>query len=353
MAQAWYATREAVRGALSSASTARDDAQIDRAIEQGSTDVDTLCNRTFQPRLATYAFDWPSEQTPRSWRLWLDQYDLIAPTQILSAGVVVPPTDYNLEPANEGPPYRYIETRLDRPSTWAGGSTWQHTIQITGWWGHTDTQAPAGALSAAITSTTATAATVTDSTAVGVGDLLSVGAERLLVTDKAISSTGQVLQVPLTADKAGVLVQAQDGTAYRKGEVLTLDAERMRIRDVIGNALSVDRAWDGTVLAAHTGSTIWAPRLLTVVRGAAGTTAATALSGAAVTRWVAPGLARTLCIAEAQSTLLSEQAGYARTVKAQSGTGGTKSVAAVTVELDALRTRVYSSLGRQARIRVV
>lgn len=353
MAQAWYATREAVRTALGSASTARDDAQVDRAIQQGSLDVDTLCNRTFQPHLATHSFDWPSEQTPRSWRLWLDQYDLIAPTQILSAGVVVPPTDYNLEPANEGPPYRWIETRLDRPSTWSSDSTWQHAIQITGWWGYSDEQAPAGQLAAAISSTTATTVTVSDSTAVGVGDLLTAGAERMTVTDKSLADTGQTLQTPVSAKKDEVLFAVSDGTAYHRGEILTLGAERIRIRDIAGNSLTVERAYDGSLLDSHSGSAIYAPRLLTVARAAAGTTAATAASGTAITRWVPPALAETLTIAEAMSTLLQEQAGYARTVRTQAGTSGTRSVAAVTVELDALRARVVSALGRQARMRVV
>jgi hypothetical protein len=354
MAQAWYATREAVRTALGSASHARDDAQVDRAIAKGSRDVDSLCNRTFQPRLATYVFDWPSEQTPRSWRLWLDQYDLIAPTQILSAGVAVPPTDYYLEPANEGPPYRWIETRLDRPSAWAGSSTWQHAISITGLWGYTDVQAPAGQLAAAISSTTTTAVLVSDSSAVGVGDLLTIGAERMTVTDKALADTGQTLQTPVTAKKDDVLLVVADGTAYHRGEVLTLGGERMRVQDIAGATLTVERAYDGSVLATHTGDSIWAPRLLTVARGAAGTTAATAADGAALTRWVPPEQAQTLAVAEAMCTLLSEQSGYARTVRAQAGTGGTRSVAAVTAERDDLRQQVAESdLRRKARMRAV
>lgn len=352
MAQQVYATREDVRSALGSASTARSDAQVDRALVSATRSVDNLCQRTLAPRLATHYFDWPQEQTPRSWRLWLDQYDLISVTQILSAGVEVPSTDYYLEPANEGPPYRLVETRLDRPSVWEAGETWQHAIAVTGWWGHSDEQTPAGTLAAAVSSTTATSVTVSDSSAVGVGHLITVGAERMQVTDKALTDTGQTVQTPLTAQKDNVLMQVSDGTAYHRGEVLTVDAERVRVLDIAGNNLTIERAYDSTVLAAHTGSAIWAPRLLTVVRGAAGTTAATASSGTAVTRWVAPGDAQTLTVAEAMNTLLQEQAGYARTVRSQAGTG-TRSVAAVTVELDSLRARVAQALGRQVRMRVV
>lgn len=351
MSTVWFATREDVRSALSSASSARDDAQIDRALASATTAVSELCHRDFQPVLTTRTFDWPDGQTPRSWRQWLDRSELISASLVVSGGVTIPATDYYLEPANDGPPYDRIEIRLDRQSAWSMGSTHQRAISVTGWFGYRDDQAAAGALAAGIDAVT-TAVTVTDSAAVGVGDVIRCGTERMTVADKGLATTGQTLQVPLAVDKAGVLVQVQTGAAYHKGEVLTLDAERMRVRDIAGNALSVDRAWDGTVLAAHTGSTIWAPRLLTVVRGAAGTTAATATGGTALTKWAPPGMVRSLAVAEAMCTLYNEQAGYARTVRTQAGSG-TRSVAAVTVERDNLRAQVYSSLGRQARIRAV
>jgi hypothetical protein len=353
MGTGWFATREDVRSALGSASTARDDAQIDRALEAASRAVEAVCQRDFRPVLTTRYKDWPSEQTSRPWRLWLDRDEVISATLITSGGTVVPATDYNLEPANSGPPYNRIETRLDRPSAWSAGSTRQHAIAITGLFGYRDDAAPAGALAAAISSTTATAVTVTDSTAVGVGDLIRCGDERMTVTDKSLADTGQTVQTPLTAQKNDVLLAVTSGAAYRKGEVLTLGAERVRVRDIAGNSLTVERAWDGTQLDAHSGTAIWAPRLLTVTRGSTGSTAATALNGAPLTRWVPPGLVRTLAIADAMCTLLSEQAGYARTVKSQAGTG-TRSVAAVTLERDALRERVAGSdVARKIRMRAV
>jgi hypothetical protein len=348
----WFATREDVRSALSSASTARDDAQVDRALASATVAVTELCHRDFAPVLATRYFDWPSQQTARSWRVWLDRNELISASLVVSGGVTIPSTDYNLEPVNSGPPYDCIETRLDRPSAWQAGDTHQRAVAVTGWFGYADDAAPAGTLAAALSSTTATAVTVSDSTAVGVGDLLRCGDERMTVTDKSLVNSGQTLQTPLAAQKNDVLVLVVDGTLFRKGEVLTVGAERMRVRDIAGNTLTVERAWDGTQLDPHTGTAIWFPRLLTVVRGAAGTLPASAPSGTALTRWAPPGLVRTLAIAEAMSTLFSEQAGYARTVRAQAGTGN-RSVAAVTIELDLLRNRAYAALGRQARIRAV
>jgi hypothetical protein len=353
MDQVWYATREDVRSALSSASTARDDAQIDRAIETGSRAVDDLCQRSFAPVLDTRYKDWPNLQRARAWKLYLDRDEVISVLTLTSAGVVIPSTDYYLEPANFGPPYTRIETRLDRPSAFSAGQTHQRAIGVQGLFGYRDDTAPAGSLTAGVTSTTQATIATDNLGACGVGSLIRVGDERLIVTGKTIGDTGQTLQTPLTAKKDSVLVAVQDGTRFHRGDVITLGAESMLVRTVAGTQLTVERAYDSTVLTAHTGDAIWAPTLLTVTRGAAGTTAATATTGAALTRWVPPATVRTLTIAEAMCTLLSEQAGYARTVRSQAGTG-TRSVAAVTTERATLRTQVAESrLCRKIRTRAV
>lgn len=352
MSTVWFATREDVRSSMSSASSARDDAQIDRALASASTSVGELCHRDFQPVLTTRTFTWPDIQTPRSWRLWLDRNEIISAQLVVSGGATIPATDYYLEPANDGPPFDRIEIRLDRQSAWSMGATHQRAISVTGWFGYRDDQAPAGALASSIDATT-TAVTVTDSTAVGVGDLLTCGTQRMTVTDKSLTDTGQTLQAPLGVQKNEVLAQVADGTAYRKGEVLTLGAERMKVREIAGSMLTVERAYDGTLLDSHSGGeNIWAPRLLTVERGAAGTLPVVATSGTALTRWTAPGMVRSYTIAEALGMLFNEQAGYVRTVRSQAGTG-TRSVAAVATELGALRDQVYSTYGRHARIRAV
>jgi hypothetical protein len=139
--------------------------------------------------------------------------------------------------------------------------------------------------------------------------------------------------------------------------VLLLDAERMRVTDIAGNNLIVDRAWDGSTLAAHTAPTIYAPRSLTVARGALGTTAAAIAQNAPVYRWNPPGPVHSLAIAEAVTTLLQESSGYARTTgvgttSRQVG-GGTVAKTSYGVGLDALRDQVYVSHGRKARVRAV
>lgn len=350
MGTGWFATREDIRSALDASEAARSDAQLDRALDAALRAVVGLCHREFVPTLATKVFDWPSGQTPRSWRLWLNQHDLIAPTLITSAGVTIPATDYYLEPANSGPPYTHVETRLDRPSAWTSGDTHQHAIAITGWWGYTDDQVAAGVLAGGIDATT-TAVTVTDSSVVGVGHLLTVGAERMTVTGKSLANTGQTLQTPVDNKPSGQSLSVSDGSVFHEGETITLDSERMAIRDIAGNTLIVKRAQDGSTIAAHTGSTIYAPRLLTVTRAAAGTTATTASSGAAMTRWAPPALVHTLAVAEAQNWLLQEQAGYLRTTGGGSGSSGGKE--ATLDALKDLREQCYTAHGRQVRMRAV
>jgi hypothetical protein len=126
----------------------------------------------------------------------------------------------------------------------------------------------------------------------------------------------------VSALASDVTIAVTTGTSYTVGEILLLDSERMLIVDIAGNNLTVKRAWDGTVLAAHTGSTIYAPRRLTVTRGAVGTTAATHSNGAAITRHVVPGLIKELCVAEALNTLLQETGGYSRVI----GTGNARAI---------------------------
>jgi hypothetical protein len=81
----------------------------------------------------------------------------------------------------------------------------------------------------------------------------------------------------------------------------------MLIDDIAGNTLIVKRGWDGTVLAAHTtGATIYAPRTLTVTRGALGTTADIARPRRPSTGGNPPAPSKQLCVAEALTTLTAE-----------------------------------------------
>jgi hypothetical protein len=350
-----YATREDVKSALDLKETARSNPQVDRVIEAASRDAEGLLHRRFYPELATRYFDWP-DQYARPWRLWLDDSELITLTSISSGGITIPTADINLEPNRNGPPYNRVEINLGTSAAFGGGQTIQRDITITGLWGYSNTESPAGTVASGITST-ATTLVVSSAADIGVGQLLRIGTERLIVTERAMTSSGQTLQAPLTAAKNDETVAVSSGAGFTVGEVILLDAERMHIVDVAGNSLLVKRAWDGSTLAAHAGSTIYASRSLTVTRGALGTTAA-AISGAApIYRWEPPGPVRSLVIGEAVTAMMQEGSGYARstgvgTSSRQVG-GGTTTKTVYGIGLEALREQAYTSHGRKARLRAV
>jgi hypothetical protein len=352
----WYCTREDVKTALDLKETARSNGAIDRAIQAGTDSINSLCQRRFAPTSGTRYFDWPNHQYARAWRLWLEQNDVIAVTSLVSGGVTIPTSDYNVEPVNSGPPFNYIEMKLSSSSAFSAGPTFQRSIAVTGLWGYGNDEAPAGTVAVNATASAATIQ-VTDSASIGVGQLIRIGAERLQVTEKAWVTTGQTLQTPLTASQANQTVAVTDGTVYTVGETLLLDAERMLIVDIAGNNLTVKRAWDGSTLAAHSGSTIYAPRRLTVTRGVLGTTAAAMNAGDTIVKWVSPGLLRELNVAEAVVALLRESSGYAGQTGVGSPSrtvgGGQAIRSAPGIAIGDMRAQAYNTFGRKARTRAV
>lgn len=356
----WSASVEDVKAAPDWKESARNTAQIRRALEASTRSVERLCHRKFYPELATRYFDWPDLNVSLPWRLWLNQYEVIYTTSLVSGGTTIASGNYNLEPVNEGPPYDRIEMNISTQAAFSSGSTHQRAIAVAGLFGYNDDSDPAGALAAGVGSATTTTADVTDSsqdTGVGVGNLLQADAERMVVTAKTMISTAQTLGgAGLTAAKNSVTVPVSDGTTYHVGETILLDSERMLIVDIAGNNLTVVRAHDGTVLATHTtGTTIYAPRRLTVTRGALGTTAATHSNGATISRHTVPGLVRQLTVAETLRDILQETGGYGAGTGPMPSGGGSKPGRRQTQSdpLDDLRARCYAAHGRKARIRAV
>lgn len=344
----WYATREEFKRALDFSDSSRDNAAIDRALEYGSRAVERLCHRSFLPVKATRYFRFPDAyRATSSWRLWLEEDELVSATTVTVAGEAV--TDYYLEPINSGPPYESLEVNRSTVGSFTTGETEQRNISILGVFGYGNDTTAAGALGAAISSTSATTCLVTNSAAIGVGDAILVGSEYLHVTGKSMVDTGQNLQSNMLASTADTVVDVTDGTAYYAGEVLLLDAEKMLVDEIAGNNLIVKRGFDGTVAAAHTSPVdIYAARTLTVVRGSLGTTAATHLISASLARHLAPGPVRALALAEAINQRFGESSGMARTV------GSGEAVRNATgAGLKRLRDQVYDDYARKGRIATV
>jgi hypothetical protein len=347
----WYCARGDVTSALDISTTARRSAQVDRAIEAASRSVEALCHRRFYPWTGTRYFDWPNNQSAAPYRLWLDADELISVTTLVASGTTISAASYVLEPNNVGPPYTRLEILTSTSASFGSASTSQRAIAITGVYGACADEAVAGVEWGAGVTAVATTMTVTDCTNFDVGAILRVGSERMIVTGRTMVTTYQTLQTPITASAADVSLPVVTGSLYGVGETILLDGERMLIVDIAGNTLTVRRAYDGTVLAAHAGSTIYAPRQLTITRGQLGTAAAVIAISAAITRHVPPPLVTALTIAEASRTLSSGLAGYADDTDTRGGAGSGSGKARSGI--DGLREQVYAQHGRKARMRVI
>lgn len=346
MGSGWLCTREDVKSALDSAETARNNRRVDRAIAAATGSIKGLTHRDFRPTLDTRYFDWPDLNRSRSWRLWLGEDELISATTVTAGGTVLAPADILLTfGVNGEAPFAAVETNIGSNSVFEAGDTHQRAIGILGLYGYRDDEEVVGSLSAGLAADDAATASINWTTAdIGVGDLLRIGAERMTVADKSMVDTGQDLQSPLTASTGDTLIAVTSGTQFGVDQVLLLDAERVLVVDVAGNNLVVKRAWDGSVLGAHTGSSIYSLMGVDVDRAQQGTTLAAHLSGALVYRHLVPGLVNQLAVAESLVALQQQAAGYAHTERAGEG----ERVTAATGLAD-LREQVRREFGRKIR----
>jgi hypothetical protein len=318
---------------------------------QAATDtVTSLCGgRRFYATVETRTFDWP-DPTGRGQtdRLWLDEYELAdTPTSITVAGDAF--TAYKLRP-HGGPPWRWIEPDYEETAFFSpfssGADGPQDAISIVGLFGYGEDLTASGALNGAVSSTTATAVPVTDTSVIGPGDAIKVDDEYMIVTGDGWSDTGENLAAALTLDSSDTAVTVADGAVYTAGERLLVDRERLEIAEIVGTTLHVDRAVDGTTIAAHSlGADIYALRALTVTRGALGTTAATHSDAAVIYRHSPPPAVTRLTVAEALVSIAQDRASWARTVGAGENTRPASGRA-----LQSLRDDVRRQYGQRGRV---
>jgi hypothetical protein len=346
-----YATREQVMRAVDIKYAAYMSDAVDRAIESASDNVDSFMKRQFFPTTQTITFDWPSMDSPVPWRLWLNQFeladhpDLVVTGTYLPSPVVITPAQYILKP-DDGPPFTRLELRRDLNAAFGSNPTPQNDIGITGRFGYWTKTRPAGKTTAAIVDTTGTTISINNSAAIGVGDLLFIGTEALLVTGKQSVTTGVAWTGLTTAQAADNTVGVPDGTLFFPGEVLIANSERLLILDVVGNNLIVKRAFDGTVLVAHSAGTLFAQRNLTVTRGEVGTTAATHLTNVVCNANLAPSQVRDLALGEAIVQTANEVGAYA-------GQAGSGNVSDIGASLADKWEETEAKYGRKARQRAV
>jgi hypothetical protein len=340
----WYCTREDIKRALDVKETARNNDQVDRAAAAATASVDEQMHTRpggFYPWAGTRVFDWPDGYSDDRWRVWLSEWTLAEATSVSAGGTAV--TGYLLSP-EDGPPYVSVDIDRSTSDTFEVGDYAQRRVSVTGTFADAPVvTAPAGALESAVADADATTITLTDGAAAGVGQLLVIGDERLIVTGRSMVDTTQNLADDLTASMNVEIVPVGDGSAFVEGEVVMIDAEKMLVVEIAGNNLIVKRGWDGSTLAAHTtGADVYAPRRLTVERGALGTTAAQHADAAAVRKHLVPPLIRQLSIAEALVNMQQENSGYGGKI----GSGDSERPAAG-AGIEDLRARAYAAHGRK------
>lgn len=335
----WYSTREAVKALLGISGT-REDALIDRELMAASADIEMMLGRQFIPETAIKYFRWPDPRYPVYGRiLKFRGQDLLAATLVTSAGTTIASGDYFLEPVNSGPPYDRIEIDESSSLSWSIGDTPQRSIAITGRWGFTEQTKAAGTLrSGAGINSSVTTMLVSDGSLIGVGDTCLIGTEQVFVSGKtnAAEENADLLNGALTADTSETSVTVDSGSRYNAGEMIQVESERMLVRSISGNVLTVDRAYDGTVIAAHANDTaVHVFRTLTIVRGVNGTTAASAALAAAISVFVPPADVRQLCEAMAEASLRQGQSGWTGQIS-----GGEAAIETKMTALYYLRERV-------------
>lgn len=319
MAAIFLATREDVRNAIDVAESPRDNAAVDKALAAVTGSIYGRMKRTFVPVLATRRFDWPNRLNGgSSYRLWLNDNEMLSVSRVVSGGVELDPTTYFLRrmDSREDLAYTHLEIDLGTNSAFVAGNTPQKSIAITGvFCGAPFDEEQVAALSAVLAASASATVSVTwSSMDYGVGSVLRIDDERMIVTGRSMLTTGQALGADADASFASNLLSVSDGTAFAIDETLLIGSERMQVVDIAGNSLIVKRAAEATVLAAHlTGATIYGLTGITVARAQLGTTLAAHSSAAPVLRGRPPGLIGELAVAEAENTLMQRRSGYART----------------------------------------
>jgi len=323
----WYISREATKAAVGLAG-ADLDSLIDSYIEAASEDIEAFLGRRFIPETATKLFRWPP-RVGGGYVLQLDDLDLIAVTTLKAAAqdaspITIVAADYFLEPVNSGPPYTRIEIDLSSVAAFESGDTPQRSISVAGRWGYGEDTKAAGALAEADDGAE-TALDVTDSSLIGVGDTILIGAEALFVSAKALLDTTANTAGALIAGKAETTVPVNTGTLVKQGEIITIDSERMLVESISGNNLTVQRAYDGSVLATHANpSDVYAPRTLAVVRAVNGTTVAAHDTATAISKYAPPADIAEYCRAVASAHHQQGRSGWTGVIGSEGGAIETK-----------------------------
>lgn len=226
-------------------------------------------------------------------------------------------TDYWLWPDNEDAKRRID---LNPESTQLGAfPSGRRRVELVGQFAYSSLTTTAGTVTSGLAaSAAATTFEASNGSLIGVGDCLLIETEQVFVTDKTSLDIAQNTSGALTASVTNttVVLGGAPTVAVKVGEILRIESEQMRVTAVNSTtSFEVERAWDGTTLAAHiSGSDVFIFRTITIERGVNGTTAATHADASAISRYFPPADVNDWCIAEVVARFMQEQAGWGREI---------------------------------------
>jgi len=220
---------------------------------------------------------------------------ILAVTSIVDDLITLGSTEYLLYPRNRlwrnGP---YVRIKIDPDATslynW---SLEDDIIVITGKFGLYEESIVTGATVASQTDSS-TSLVVDDAHGITPGAVLLIESEQESV-DAVGAATDSTANTSTAMDLDDEQVTLTDGTKVKIGEVIRINFEQMKVIDISGNDILVQRGWNKTMRVAHlTAQDVYIYRTFTVTRGANGTSAA-AHTNKAISRYVVPADILSLC----------------------------------------------------------
>lgn len=312
MVPIWYVTLSDVLRAADIPSSAHFAMRVSDVLTESVDAVHELCKRVFYPEIATREFPWP-QQNPRgdSKSLALGYNELINVTTVTNGdGQSYAASGFSLSKEggdDDGPPYNVLTA--DNIAFTTGN------VGVLGLYGYRNDET---AVTTTASGLSGTSVDVSDSSRLGVGSLIRIADERLVITRMGWLLSSNATAITLEALDADDSFDVTDGTAFNIGEMILIGAERMLIVDIVDDTLHVQRAVDGTVLAAHAAVTaVRVNRRLTVERAVLGTQSTDTAQGASVLLFRFPGLVRQLHKAEALQIIQQDAASYGTTSGSQ------------------------------------
>lgn len=234
---------------------------------------------------------------------------LLRVSSITNDGAALAASDFVLEPDGRqwanGP---YTSIRISDGGAAGAWSTEQGEISIAGAWGLWD-EAVSVAVAAVSQLVGDTTIVVSDGSKVSPGMVLLVESEWELVESTGLA-TDSTANLNGAIDDTATEITLTDGTLVQAGEVIRIGFERMKVLDVSGNTVLVERGFMGTKRASHlTAADVYVFRTFNVARGVNGSTAA-AHSNKTVSRQIPPADVNYLCRQIAALMVKKAQTGY-------------------------------------------